>query len=263
MQVQDPISFERLDDVGRYAQLYADALTGPLTALEQSNSQEILTSIDQKHATLISRLREKLTEMDPSVVEHLPRSIVDQSIPPSSLPFVSKEDILQALVAHRTRYSALYTFQVIQKRILQLLLRNDDVEERLQGLGFVSKCLLALVSTLPYIFTLPYSLRQTYIDSYQICLSHLRQRLIDLAKAHSSDILGQIEQQVSVSGQLELKVAAGTISSTFLIPEGYSAVDALPHVTAAQLQGVTAALANLIAFNAAISWIRDSVEGIE
>jgi len=204
-----------------------------------------------------------VAEIEPSIGDYWPGPLVEHKLAVSHLPLATKDIFLENIEKRRPANSALRGFRSVEKRILRTFSDATDVEERLKNLGVVSKCLLALVSTLPFLLTLPHWLQQTSVESYKLSVESLQQRLVDLAQIHTRESLGQIEEEATVFSKLELEAATNAISSSFLIPDGYSTGEALPDVGSVELQMVTGALANLIAFNAAINWIRGSIEKLE
>jgi hypothetical protein len=252
------LGFKTKENIEHYMGLYADSVVQALEILEQSRGHEILGELEELHASLFAQLRTRILEIDPSADKELP--MMEQRIPSSQVALTMDLGETDCVHEVRRRYPPKAAFNVIEEKILGYFSRGANVQERLKGLHLASRMLLALVSALPFVITLPYWLRRSYTEAYKLNMPKLREILIRLAKAHSSDVFDQLEEELLVQGQLELEVAVRTISSKFAVPRGYTPSTALPSLPASQLQMVIAAMADLLAANSAMDSIAATIQ---
>ncbi|KAG8832758.1 hypothetical protein FRC17_000721 [Serendipita sp. 399] len=118
--------------------------------------------------------------------ENFATSVLNSSpleLPPAS-HFISKT---------RRTYSVSSAFQEAKKSVLSSMLSGQDVEQQLKELKQFSHILLNIATAIPFLLGLPLWLRKTYILSYEVVLSVLQTRIVEITQERSRQLISRLD----------------------------------------------------------------------
>lgn len=248
-----------MEEIERYMKRYEDSLGKLLNSLEATVARHMLQHLDKAHDSIFGKLQKRIDEVDSTVKDQWPGRMAQQPIPIQGDLVITQADIEGAIQEQRISYSPTSAFDLVQQKVLGTWSNSPDLHGRITHLRFASRSFLAIASCIPYILTLPYWLRKSYIASYRLSLDALRKSLLRVAKAHSTEFLDQLQEELIVQRQLETDLATSAIASSFSKPEGYVVSDALPELKPREIQATIAANANILAIGAVTGYIVDLI----
>jgi hypothetical protein len=214
--------------------------------LDQRTSRDFLEYAEHAHSTTLAPLQNIIEGID------LGRQITWPALylEPSSLTVQEQDPSEVIMTAHisenRVKYTLGEAFSIIQQRTLRLLAPEKGEELQIEHLGPVTRSLLTVVSFIPFVFSLPYWLRKTYIKSYKLKIQSLRESLLQRAREHHQTFLNQLEDNFYRQEGQQTDITNQIVSSSFPKPEGYDPDAAFSELTTGMVQHLIAANANLL-----------------
>ncbi|KIM27962.1 hypothetical protein M408DRAFT_329631 [Serendipita vermifera MAFF 305830] len=183
------LQFGESEDLEKYMDSYRTAFEDIAKVLDIAAAESVLQEAQNAHDTLFKEMEDTLSS--PRLVCQADLTAV---LPPRLVHFNS-EDLFPHVDEIRTRYTITGAFSQTQLRVLKVLTLKDDFQ-RLRHLGAVSRFLLSIASTIPFILTLPYWLNKSYVQAYTLSLQSLRPVLIQEAKLESTKFFDILESQL-------------------------------------------------------------------